>query len=181
MNWCMGLGDVVVAHDLLCFLHLCAGCFLSMPCAAEFAISVCAQAAEAVTTRLQVMLQKLKTECGYQFTCKLEGMFTDMKTSADTMAAFRKYVSDNNIALRTDISVQVRHTAWLLRAKAVMAQEHACMIAVCVCFCSLAIAAHEGPPKQTASTQPCAQQHIRHGPPVVAQHTSRVMVLCILF
>ena len=55
------------------------------------------------------MLQKLKTECGYQFTCKLEGMFTDMKTSADTMAAFRKYVADNNIALRTDISVQVRH------------------------------------------------------------------------
>ena len=25
------------------------------------------------------MIAKLKTECGYQFTSKLEGMFTDMK------------------------------------------------------------------------------------------------------
>lgn len=31
---------------------------------------------------------KLKTECGYQFTSKLEGMFTDMKTSRDTMQGF---------------------------------------------------------------------------------------------
>ncbi|OAY79241.1 cullin-3B-like [Ananas comosus] len=34
------------------------------------------------------MLVKLKTECGYQFTSKLEGMFTDMKTSQDTMQDF---------------------------------------------------------------------------------------------
>ena len=32
---------------------------------------------------------KLKTECGYQFTSKIEGMFTDMRTSRDTMAAWR--------------------------------------------------------------------------------------------
>ncbi|GJP50323.1 hypothetical protein CLOM_g9454 [Closterium sp. NIES-68] len=32
---------------------------------------------------------KLKTECGYQFTSKLEGMFLDMKTSQDTMQAFQ--------------------------------------------------------------------------------------------
>ncbi|KAJ6321787.1 hypothetical protein OIU77_011795 [Salix suchowensis] len=31
------------------------------------------------------LIVKLKTECGYQFTSKLEGMFTDMKTSHDTM------------------------------------------------------------------------------------------------
>lgn len=54
-----------------------------------------------------IMLTKLKTECGYQFTCKLEGMFTDMKTSTDTMAAFRRHVKENNIDLRTEISVQV--------------------------------------------------------------------------
>jgi cullin 3 len=40
------------------------------------------------------MISKLKTECGYQFTSKLEGMFTDMKTSADTMENFRGYVKD---------------------------------------------------------------------------------------
>lgn len=40
------------------------------------------------------MIQKLKTECGYQFTSKLEGMFTDMKLSADTMDNFKNYVSE---------------------------------------------------------------------------------------
>ncbi|KAI8541639.1 hypothetical protein RHMOL_Rhmol08G0077600 [Rhododendron molle] len=34
------------------------------------------------------LIVKLKTECGYQFTSKLEGMFTDMKTSQDTMKGF---------------------------------------------------------------------------------------------
>lgn len=34
------------------------------------------------------LVLKLKTECGYQFTSKLEGMFTDMKTSQDTMQVF---------------------------------------------------------------------------------------------
>ena len=35
------------------------------------------------------LLIKLKTECGYQFTSKLEGMFTDIKTSRDMMLDFR--------------------------------------------------------------------------------------------
>ena len=35
------------------------------------------------------MIAKLKHECGYQFTSKLEGMFIDMKTSADTQEAFK--------------------------------------------------------------------------------------------
>lgn len=34
------------------------------------------------------LILKLKTECGYQYTSKLEGMFTDMKTSQDTMQGF---------------------------------------------------------------------------------------------
>lgn len=34
------------------------------------------------------LIVKLKTECGYQFTSKLEGMFTDMKMSQDTMQGF---------------------------------------------------------------------------------------------
>ncbi|KAG9159786.1 hypothetical protein Leryth_007796 [Lithospermum erythrorhizon] len=34
------------------------------------------------------LIVKLKTECGYQFTSKLEGMFTDMRTSRDTMQGF---------------------------------------------------------------------------------------------
>nr|GMC59432.1 cullin-3A-like isoform X1 [Ipomoea batatas] len=34
------------------------------------------------------LIVKLKTECGYQFTSKLEGMFNDMRTSHDTMQGF---------------------------------------------------------------------------------------------
>jgi cullin 3 len=39
------------------------------------------------------MLAKLKIECGYQFTQKLEGMFHDMKLSADMQTAFKGYVA----------------------------------------------------------------------------------------
>lgn len=36
------------------------------------------------------MIVKLKTECGYHFTSKLEGMFNDMRLSKDAMEEFRK-------------------------------------------------------------------------------------------
>eukprot|EP00744_Colponema_vietnamica_P001479 GILI01002448.1.p1 GENE.GILI01002448.1~~GILI01002448.1.p1 ORF type:complete len:735 (+),score=195.81 GILI01002448.1:139-2343(+) len=36
------------------------------------------------------MISKLKTECGYQFTQKLEGMFNDMKMSTDINTQFRQ-------------------------------------------------------------------------------------------
>eukprot|EP00871_Galdieria_phlegrea_P002503 jgi/Galph1/3253/GphlegSOOS_G1926.1 len=36
----------------------------------------------------RIFIEKLKSECGYQFTSKLEGMFTDMKTSAEEVEAF---------------------------------------------------------------------------------------------
>lgn len=52
------------------------------------------------------MLAKLKVECGYQFTQKLEGMFHDMKISADTMQAYRKYLEGVS-APEVDISVTV--------------------------------------------------------------------------
>jgi cullin 3 len=38
------------------------------------------------------MLAKLKVECGFHFTQKLEGMFTDMKVSADMMDAYRHHI-----------------------------------------------------------------------------------------
>jgi len=37
----------------------------------------------------KMMLAKLKAECGYQFTTKLEGMFSDMRSSRDTVEKFR--------------------------------------------------------------------------------------------
>jgi cullin 3 len=54
------------------------------------------------------LIVKLKTECGYQFTSKLEGMFTDMKTSKDTMASFQQKMSeegnDSDITLQVGLS-----------------------------------------------------------------------------
>lgn len=43
------------------------------------------------------MLAKLKIECGYQFTQKLEGMFHDMKLSADTMEAYQEHLSKTTV------------------------------------------------------------------------------------
>ncbi len=39
------------------------------------------------------MLAKLKVECGFQFTQRLEGMFHDMKISSDTVAAYKEHLS----------------------------------------------------------------------------------------
>jgi cullin 3 len=60
------------------------------------------------------MISKLKTECGYQFTAKLEGMFTDMRTSATTMENFKTYISnlDKNTLKGIDINVHVLTTGF---------------------------------------------------------------------
>lgn len=50
------------------------------------------------------VIANLKKECGYQFTSRLEGMFQDMRTSADTMAAFGRDPSSQNLPL--DVSIQ---------------------------------------------------------------------------
>lgn len=57
----------------------------------------------------RMMISKLKTECGYQFTSKLEGMFNDMKLSSDTMDAFKDSLSTYQVdPLRgIDISVNI--------------------------------------------------------------------------
>lgn len=67
------------------------------------------------------MIAKLKTECGYQFTSKLEGMFTDMKLSADTMENFKSYLqkADGDILHGVDLSVHVLTTGfWPTQAAA---------------------------------------------------------------
>jgi hypothetical protein len=43
------------------------------------------------------MLAKLKVESGYQFTQKLEGMFNDMKLSAETMQAYRRHLDATTV------------------------------------------------------------------------------------
>eukprot|EP00892_Ulva_mutabilis_P012681 jgi/Ulvmu1/9786/UM056_0026.1 len=65
------------------------------------------------------MLSKLKTECGYQFTSKLESMFMDIKTSQETMQSFRAHLREHGTELQTEISVQVLTTgSWPASAAA---------------------------------------------------------------
>jgi len=60
------------------------------------------------------MIAKLKTECGYQFTSKLEGMFTDMKLSSDTMEGFKNYIQNlgTDPLHGVDLSVHVLTTGF---------------------------------------------------------------------
>jgi hypothetical protein len=43
------------------------------------------------------MLAKLKVECGFQFTKKMEGMFQDMKISADTTSDYKNYIQSTGV------------------------------------------------------------------------------------
>ena len=45
------------------------------------------------------MVAKLKAECGYQYTSKLEGMFTDMRISRDTMDAYKRAARSGEIVV----------------------------------------------------------------------------------
>uniref|UniRef100_A0A671SFT0 Cullin 3b n=2 Tax=Sinocyclocheilus anshuiensis TaxID=1608454 RepID=A0A671SFT0_9TELE len=45
------------------------------------------------------MISKLKTECGCQFTSKLEGMFRDMSISNTTMDEFRQHLTSTGVSL----------------------------------------------------------------------------------
>ncbi|KAJ4476227.1 Cullin-domain-containing protein [Lentinula aciculospora] len=53
------------------------------------------------------MLAKLKIECGYQFTQKLEGMFHDIKISADTTQFYKEHLAKSSSSPSIDLSVIV--------------------------------------------------------------------------
>ena len=42
------------------------------------------------------MIAKLKAECGYQFTTKLEGMFVDMNISKTLMEQYKQFIASNS-------------------------------------------------------------------------------------
>ncbi|GLC32977.1 Cullin-3A [Pleodorina starrii] len=93
------------------------------------------------------LLVKLKTECGYQFTSKLESMFTDIKTSRDTMADFRtKLVEGGRLEELggIDLQVQVLTTgSWPTQApsKCNLPRE---LEAACEAFRSFYLSTHNG-------------------------------------
>ncbi|KAF0770731.1 cullin-3-like [Aphis craccivora] len=60
------------------------------------------------------MISKLKTECGCQFTSKLEGMFKDMSISNTIMEEFKEYAanSNNRYLHAVDLTVRVLTTGF---------------------------------------------------------------------
>jgi cullin 3 len=58
------------------------------------------------------MIAKLKHECGYQYTSKLEGMFMDMKVSADTQDNFRAALGGSSKIDGIEMSVHVLTTGF---------------------------------------------------------------------
>jgi cullin 3 len=87
------------------------------------------------------LILKLKTECGYQFTSKLEGMFTDMKTSKDTMQSFKQLDAGG---VEVDLSVHVLTTgSWPTQAGA-RCNLPAELLPVCDRFKQFYLAAHSG-------------------------------------
>lgn len=56
------------------------------------------------------LLVKLKTECGYQFTSKLESMFNDIKMSEDIHKSFKDDLKESNTDMGLDFSVKVLTT-----------------------------------------------------------------------
>ncbi|KAL6187682.1 hypothetical protein ACLB2K_039078 [Fragaria x ananassa] len=88
------------------------------------------------------LIVKLKTECGYQFTSKLEGMFTDMKTSQDTMQGF--YGSHPELGEGPTLTVQVLTTGSWPTQPSVTCNLPAEMSALCEKFRSYYLGTHTG-------------------------------------
>lgn len=64
------------------------------------------------------MITKLKVECGYQFTTKLEGMFNDIRISADTVLAYKDYLEASGLEKpKIDMSATIlTSTFWPMSA-----------------------------------------------------------------
>ena len=58
------------------------------------------------------MISKLKSECGCQFTSKLEGMFKDMTLSNTVNEEFRTHITQSRNLHGIDLSVRVLTTGF---------------------------------------------------------------------
>ncbi|XP_010512017.1 PREDICTED: cullin-3B isoform X2 [Camelina sativa] len=88
------------------------------------------------------LIVKLKTECGYQFTSKLEGMFTDMKTSHDTLLGF--YNSHPELSEGPTLVVQVLTTGSWPTQPTVQCNLPAEVSVLCEKFRSYYLGTHTG-------------------------------------
>lgn len=88
------------------------------------------------------LIVKLKTECGFQFTAKLEGMFTDMKTSVDTMKSFN--ANHPELGDGPTLTVQVLTTGSWPAQSSVTCNLPTEMSALCEKFRSYYLSTHNG-------------------------------------
>ena len=89
------------------------------------------------------LIVKLKTECGYQFTSKLEGMFTDMKTSQDTMQGFHESLGAE-LGDSPSLTVQVLTTGSWPTQPSATCNLPAEILGVCEKFRSYYLGTHTG-------------------------------------
>ncbi|TDL25857.1 Cullin-domain-containing protein [Rickenella mellea] len=90
------------------------------------------------------MLAKLKVECGYQFTQKLEGMFNDIKISADHMAAYSaKLTEDTSPELNISVTIMTS-TFWPMNHPDSTCNLPEMMIKACKSFEAFYLSRHSG-------------------------------------
>lgn len=89
------------------------------------------------------VIASLKKECGYQFTSRLEGMFQDMRTSADTMQAFEKHLS-SQAPIPIELSVQVLTTGFWPVTQTAQCVLPAEVTKACTVFQEFYLARHNG-------------------------------------
>ncbi|CAK8533522.1 unnamed protein product [Lathyrus sativus] len=89
------------------------------------------------------LIVKLKTECGYQFTSKLEGMFTDMKTSYDMMQGFLAF-HGAELGDSPTLSVQVLTTGSWPTQSSPQCNLPSEILGVCEKFRAYYLGAHSG-------------------------------------
>jgi len=94
----------------------------------------------------QKVIQMLKTECGYQFTVKLEGMFKDINTSKTVREQFSSHLqqSADRSELSIDLQVKVLTTGYWPTQKAVQCQLPPDVDKVCNVFKRFYLAQHNG-------------------------------------
>jgi len=87
------------------------------------------------------MIARLKTECGYQFTSKLEGMFTDMRISKDTM---QKYREENYFVGGVELDVNMLTTGYWPTATVIPCRLPNEIVVGCEAFESFYLSKHTG-------------------------------------
>eukprot|EP00696_Hemimastix_kukwesjijk_P010326 gnl/Hemi2/23020_TR7706_c0_g1_i2.p1 gnl/Hemi2/23020_TR7706_c0_g1~~gnl/Hemi2/23020_TR7706_c0_g1_i2.p1 ORF type:complete len:741 (+),score=278.60 gnl/Hemi2/23020_TR7706_c0_g1_i2:89-2311(+) len=90
------------------------------------------------------LIAKLKTECGYQFTAKLEGMFADIQSSSDTMANFRTHLSNQDRRMPTELNVQVLTTGSWPQSNIPQSNLPPELTACCEMFSAYYLSTHNG-------------------------------------